>query len=142
NIRKRSSVYTPQIVVNGVAEAPGAAVAKVDAAIDSARADASMIPVAARREGDAMVFNIGESQDGGNAYLVTMKAESQTDVPRGENAGRKLSELNIVTGVERLGVVRKSGAQIERPAPGEGETCALLVQAPRQGRIIAAAQCP
>lgn len=142
NIRHRTSVYTPQIVIGGVSEAPGSVREKVNTKIDEARATQRPAEINARRDGGDIVFDIGESRTGGNAYLVALHPEVTTDIPRGENAGRTLSEVNVVAGVQPLGVVRRIGAQLTAPAPDDGMSCALIVQEPRQGRIIAASYCP
>ncbi len=142
NIRHKSSVYTPQIIVGGAVEAPGSSRAKVSTAIDSIRAQQPMATVEAQRVNNEIIFDIGESDSGGNAYLISLHPNIETDVPRGENAGRTLKEVNIVTGVRPLGIVRRIGTQLAVPAPGGDQTCALIVQEPRQGHIIAASYCP
>lgn len=142
NIRHKSSVYTPQIIVGGAAEAPGSSPIKVSTVIDSVRAQQTMAAVEAQRVNSEIIFDIGKNDSGGNAYLVSLHPNIETDVPRGENAGRTLKEVNVVTGVTPLGVVRRVGAQLSAPAPGGDQTCALIVQEPRQGRIIAAGYCP
>lgn len=142
NIRHRSSMYTPQMVIGGVSEAPGSAREKVGAAINQAAASFSPASVTATKVDGNVVFNVGESDNGGNAYFVTMYRTLTTDIRHGENAGEKLNEANVVAGVEPLGVVRRVGAQLTVAAPEAGMSCALIVQEPRQGRIIAASYCP
>jgi len=68
--------------------------------------------------------------------------EITTKVTQGENAGHIYTDVNVVTGIRPLGLVRKRGAKITVPAPADGEHCALIIQEPKQGRIIAAAYCP
>ncbi len=142
NIRHRSSVYTPQMVIGGVSEAPGSAREKVRSAIDQTASSHSPASVTVIKTDGNVVFNVGESDTGGNAYFVTMHPTLITDIRHGENAGQKLNEANVVAGVEPLGVVRRVGAQLTVAAPEDGLHCALIVQEPRQGRIIAASYCP
>lgn len=138
-IRKRSSVYTPQTVVNGTAETVGSKIDSISTLIDSA-------PRAARIEGerteDGIMFAVGESESGGNAYLVVYHPRAATNITSGGNAGRRFDEVNVVTGVEPLGVVSRRGGAVAAPAPVPGEGCALIVQEPRQQRIVAAGLCP
>lgn len=142
SIRHRSSVYTPQMVIGGVSEAPGSSREKVSAAIDEVQSNQETVGVRAQRTGNDIVFDIGQSRSGGNAYLVMLHPELTTNIPHGENAGRNLSEVNIVHRLQRLGVVRRGGAQLSVAAPDDNLTCALIVQEPRQGRVIAASYCP
>jgi hypothetical protein len=143
NIRKRSSVYTPQMIVAGVGEAPGLSRTKVNTLIDAAAAEQTFATInasAGDNEGE-IVFDISESENGGNAFLITLKPETETNITHGENAGRTFKDVNVVTDFHRLGVIRRSGGEITAPAPADGENCALIVQEPKQGRIIAAAYC-
>ena len=142
NIRHKSSVYTPQIIIGGVSEAPGFKTEKVSALIDEMRPLQTVAPIKARRTGDDIIFDIKESTNGGNAYLLKLLPEIETDIPRGENAGHTMKEANVITDVQPLGVVRSVGAQLTAAAPEGDASCAIIVQEPRQGRIVAAAYCP
>lgn len=147
-IRNRSSVYTPQAIVNGAAETVGSSGQKIwalidDAASESAQSETKHASVVAAMDDDhACSFKIAESETGGNAYLVTFKRRVATHIPRGENAGKVFNGVNIVTGVQPLGVVLKSGAELSAPMPADDEGCALIVQEPTKARIVAAAYCP
>ena len=144
NIRRRSSVYTPQMVVGGAGEAAGSSKKKVEALISAAYEERDAAPVAnvnVSREDETVTFDIGESEHGGNAYLITLAPQVETKVTHGENAGVSFQEVNVVTDVEPLGAVRRAGARITTPAPSADENCALIVQEPGQGRIVAAAYC-
>lgn len=141
-IRNRSSVYTPQAVIDGAWETIGSSEEKIEDLIDKAAAQEDRTAIAARRAGDRVAFDVGESEAGGNAFLVTFKKQAITPIPRGENAGRTFDEVNIVTGLRPLGVVLRRGATLSAEPPGEGEGCALLVQTPGEMRVVAAAYCP
>ena len=140
--RKRSSVFTPQIVVAGNSETVGSYRDKVSELIDKAKDEIDFAPVDAERTDGAVAFDIGASRNGGNALLVTFKPKTTTEIESGENAGLRYHNVNAVTEVVRLGVVRRMGARFIAPVPAEGYGCALIVQEPGQGAIIAAAYCP
>ena len=141
-IRQRSSVYTPQMVIAGVSEASGRAPGKVVSLIDAAKAE-QPVKITAKTDVDmGMVFEISKSDEGGNAYLITLLPEITTKVTQGENAGHIYTDVNVVTGIRPLGLVRKTGTQINAPIPIDGEHCALIIQEPKQGRIITATYCP
>ncbi len=142
NLRGRSSVYTPQIVINGLAEAVGSDREDVGALINAARASQPAAAVSARRDGAALVFDIGATEAGGEAFLITLKPTVNTEIHRGENAGMVIQEINVVTGLQSLGMVASEGERLTADAPQAGDYCAILVHEPDQGRIIAAAYCP
>lgn len=140
NIRHKSSIYTPQIVVGGEMETVGGKKEKINALIEAAPRNAAVIEGSLSRGG--MQFEIGESEAGGNAYLVTFKKRTTTRITGGANTGKVFEEANVVTGIRRLGLVRKRGGEMWVAKPSEGEGCALIVQEPGQKRISAAGYCP
>lgn len=140
NIRQKSSIYTPQIVVSGETECVGGKKEKIAAMIEAApRTDVAIAPSLSE---DGMRFDVGESDHGGNAYLVTFKKRASTRITSGHNKGEIFNEANVVTGVRRLGVVRKRGGEISVDRPANDEACALIIQEPGQKRVVAAAYCP
>ncbi|MAW81328.1 MAG: hypothetical protein CMI63_13910 [Parvularcula sp.] len=140
NIRHKSSIYTPQVVVDGVAETVGAKQEKIEALIETApRAGAA---VNSSLSDGAIAFEIGESEHGGNAYLVIFKKRASTRITSGYNKGKVFDEAHVVTGVQPLGLVRKRGGEIRVGRPADNEACALIVQEPGQARVVAAAYCP
>ena len=124
----------------GDSQTVGANEEKINALIAEAARDSA--DISARLEGGAVRFEIGKSKEGGNAYLVTFKKSAVTDITGGKNAGKVFDEVNVVTGMERLGIVRKRGGEFDAPVPGKDEGCALIVQEPGQKRVVAAAYCP
>ena len=140
NIRNKSSIFTPQAVIGAETQTVGSKKEKISALIDAAPAAEARVETA-RRDG-AVVFSVGKSDDGGNAYLVTFKRRATTKVTAGGNTGKVFDEVNVVTDMRPLGVVRRKGGELTAPAPAADEGCALIVQAPKQRRIVAAAYCP
>lgn len=138
NIRQRSSIYTPQIVINGEYQTVGANAEKINALLVDAE---TSTPLSAAASADAVTFAIGESETGGNAYLVTFYKQATTDVTGGKNAGMAFTTRHVVKDVQPMGLVRKRGGEITAPRPADGEGCALLIQEPGQKRVIAAAYC-
>jgi len=89
NLRNRSSVFTPQMVINGGAEAIGSEKATVNRLIAEAAADMPAVAVSARREADGAIrFDVSGSAEGGKAYLVVFKHDITTEIHGGENSGR------------------------------------------------------
>ncbi|WP_411816714.1 DUF1223 domain-containing protein [Hyphococcus sp. DH-69] len=141
NIRHRSSIYTPQIVVNGQMETVGAKADKIDALLEKTEKDVPSIT--ATIDGDMLTFNIGKSDEGGNAYLVTFDRHTSTAITSGGNAGLTFDGYNVVTDMKPLGVVRRRGGTLRvEKTWTQNEGCALIVQSPKQGAIVTAAYCP
>lgn len=146
---KRASVYTPQAVVNGRYQAVGSNRGAVAGMIRRAQDDGAA-PVAVtvkRMPGGELEVTIepGASQSAAvaNVWLVLFDKSRTTDIPQGENAGKKLTYHNVVREFRMLGdyagkpvhqVVSAKGNAGTQPYYG----AAILVQRPRGGRVIGA----
>ena len=138
NLRATNGVYTPQIVVGGRTEAIGSSRSKVDSLIDDERDAANSARIASMQrnaDGDISFSVIGA----GEVFVVYFDPVSVTSVHGGENAGRRFDDRNIVTDSISLGDASRN--TFSTKAPGADEGCAVLVQAPDQGRILAARYC-
>ena len=142
HIRHKKSVYTPQMIIGGVSEAPGAKTKKVAKLIDEVRTENKVATIETYRSASEIIFDIKESERAGDAYLVKFLPYIQTNIDNGENSGRILHEINVITDVELIGVVPMSGTQMSASIPDGDTNCALIVQEPDQGSIIAATYCP
>lgn len=132
----KTGVYTPQAIVNGAAEAVGSDRAAVEQKIKSAQ-PATAVRVAASK-GEGLTFTLTGAPADAEPELVTFHKSIADDVRGGENKGRQLSSANVVIAEQPL----KLAAQLHVPAPKSGDGCALLVRAPRTGKILGAAVCP
>ena len=134
----RSGPFTPQVVVNGNADAVGAAPGEIERLISSS----------GRAKGPSLSFdggkiNIGAgSVPGGKAdvWLVRYK-DGVVEVPvaRGENTGRTLPHANVVHALQRIGSWSGDATSLPLPAASGGLSTAVLVQMPGGGPILAAA---
>ena len=140
-IRRRSTVYTPQMIINGDSQAVGSKREKIERLIAKAREEATPAAISATRAGEKLSFAIAGVNGEAEAHLVTFKRRVKTKISRGENAGLMYQDANVVTSIEKLGAVANDGAEFGATAPGEGDHCALIIQEPDQGRIIAASYC-
>lgn len=141
-IRGQGGVYTPQAIINGTHETVGSRRSEIRSIISSADGVGSL--AAARKGGkihfsgsDAVIANTDKFQ----ALFVTFLRDAETKVTGGENHGKSLRSANIVTAAS---VVKPSsgseGFIVDLPEDGYG--CALLLQEPRGGKILAAQYCP
>ncbi len=138
-------VYTPQIVVDGRANIVGSHRAKVLAAIEAAAQRDQPIEISfGTGNGGTVIIPEGHAPaEGATVWLAVYDREHVTEIKRGENAGRKLRNANVVRSFERLGTW--TGARLEIPldlsdARARGrDGCAVIVQRGRAGPILAAA---
>jgi hypothetical protein len=138
-------VYTPQIVVDGYVNVVGTRRAEVLAAIETAaRRDRAIDISFVTSNGGIVIIPEGHAPDeGATVWLAVYDREQVTEIKRGENAGRKLRNANVVRSFERLGTW--TGARLEIPLDLAGarargrDGCAVIVQRGRAGPILAAA---
>lgn len=140
-IRNKSSIYTPQLIINGVIESVGSAREQISQRINDARVKHDMASVSASRKDGKVIFEIGPTPMGGEAFLVSFLREKTTEVKQGENAGMWFIEANVATNLAPQGRIGAVGGVISAEVPEPGEDCALFVQEPGQGRMLAAAYC-
>lgn len=147
--------YTPQVIVNGTGELQLTNDAQVTRALTAATS-AGTVPVeigAARVDGGAspmLIVHItidgAEETKNANAYLAVALDHAQSDVLRGENAGRNLSYVAVVQALKQIGKVQK-GREFQQDVrmplkPGTDPTnlrVIVFVQEPRLGKVIGAA---
>lgn len=139
-IRSRSAVYTPQMVVAGQMETVGSSRPSAEELIARAqRAQSDTNEISARQQSDSNDLSVRASGDG-EACLVTFIPLAKTNVAGGENAGVHFVNINVVTGARKLGTV-SGQAFFTATAPTDGEACAVLLQKPDLGPILAAQYC-
>ena len=137
----RSSVYTPQVVVDGQEDFVGSDRQKIGKALSNPR---SGIPVMiAVRDGAALIDLAGTPGiSPSEVLLVAYQRSAISAIGRGENAGRTLTEYNIVRAVRQLGNYTGEAREYEAKVaslPKETTHLAVVVQLLRQGPVIAAA---
>jgi hypothetical protein len=147
---KTRFVYTPQVVVDGDAQAVGSNESACDRLIDAAKAKTARGPtIALRWRADgALIVDVGEgtSPPGQPAtlWLVGYDSERTTKVLRGENQGRTLTDYHPVRSYQRLGKWAGWSAEFVVPAAevktlGDGGI-AVLLQQDGTGPILNAAE--
>ena len=135
--------YTPQVIVDGRAEAPGLKPARVDKLVrDAGRAARN--PPDVRFVGSRRVdVGLGRSPSGGaEVWLVRYDPHPQdVMVKTGDNRGRTVVQKNVVKEIKRLGRWRGRPQAFRLPeASEEGLETAVIIQAPKGGRVLAVGQ--
>jgi hypothetical protein len=137
-----ADVYTPQVIVNGAAQASGDDAAAVESLIKSSELPRGGRPtITPLRHGRVRV---GPGRTGGvraDVWLVRYDPKEQdVEVTAGDNRGARIAHRNVVREIVRLGQWRGQAVTFADP-PGEDDLAALvIVQRPRGGAIIAAAR--
>lgn len=132
----KSNVYTPQMLINGARDVVGSNRIAVTNAIASAVP--AIVPVALTAGKGDLAIRIGSGMGEGKLWLVTFDPRHETQVRAGENAGRKLVNVNIVRSLETLGDWSGQELTLSYALPPSGRGAALLLQGP-SGRILGAA---
>jgi hypothetical protein len=141
---RRSSVYTPQAVIDGSRDIVGSQRAAVIDAV-SGRRDGVATSVSVN--GGTIQVHVGSGSDSPSAdvLLVGYLREATTSIGRGENAGRTLKESNVVLWLRTLGRWNGKPREFEMSVsrlPENVTDIAVLVQSAGQGAILGAVAQP
>ncbi len=134
---RKSRVYTPQLVINGVKDMVGSHRKDVEAAIGSAS-----LPINVQLSYEKGVLSVNAGPDPSlpelTVWLVTFLSKAEVDIDSGDNSGKTLSYAQIVTGRQVLGMWDpEAGAQIKLPLydvlKGVSDGVAIIVQYQKDG---------
>lgn len=132
----KGNVYTPQMMIAGQRDVIGSERDNVLRAIAAAPRPAVALSLARAKDGVAL--NVGQGAGEARLWLVRFDPRRETQVRAGENAGRKLVNVNIVRRVETLGAWRGEAQSLSVPVSADDMGLAVLLQA-ADGRILGAA---
>jgi hypothetical protein len=133
------TIYTPQMIVDGRTDVIGSDRRAVAYAIAAAMLD-STVPVAVARNGQGLQLAVGAGKGDASLIVVGYDSVRRTSVQRGENAGRQLSESNIVRNFQKVASWNGQPLSLATPLP-MAERVAIILQA-NDGRILGAASLP
>ncbi|MFC5586788.1 DUF1223 domain-containing protein [Nitratireductor kimnyeongensis] len=137
---QKSSVYTPQAIINGRRDMNGANRAKVVSTLEALAGTAAGLQVELSLEdrGDSIIVSVGslpEGLDGQDisAHLVFVDyiPQSNVEIRGGENRGRTIHYRNAVNRIQTIGMWDGTAKKFEMPRSEliqEGNGCALLLQ--------------
>jgi hypothetical protein len=137
-------VYTPQILVDGQVHLVGSHRDEVRQAIEKAAKRGKPVDVyVIQDDGDKIVVPAGHApDDGATVWLAIYDGVHETDIQKGENAGRAIRNVHVVR--ELVDVGTWTGEELVSPvdlsdAAAQGRAgCAVLVQQGRTGPILGA----
>jgi hypothetical protein len=136
-----TSVYTPQVVVDGREEYLGSDRQKIQSAVDQVRTG---VPITLSTSAGNLVIELGGAQclAPSDVLAVTFMRKAVSRIGKGENSGRTLEEFNIVRSIRKIGQWNGAAVSFSLPLstlPADATDFAVLVQAPGQAQIIGAA---
>ena len=138
----RRSIYTPEMIVNGVTDVVGARAMKLSAAIAEHAAVPSQVDLQLERNGDQVL--VGAVADGAEGpfvvQLVRYTPLRETHITRGENAGKTLKYANVAD--EWSVLTRWDGADALAISADvdAADPVVIIVQRADSGAIVAAAR--
>jgi hypothetical protein len=148
--RGDGEIYTPQVVVNGVAHVVGTKRGDIDRAIErtSKAFAAARVPLRVWSDKETVTIEAGAAADpttsfAGTVWLAVVQPRADVEVRHGENRGRKLAYYNVVRELTAVGMwsgqptrIQLQNAAIVRSS---NERCAVFLQQGATGPIIGAA---
>jgi hypothetical protein len=118
---KLSSVYTPQVIVNGAEQFVGSDETKLHAAInkDLKQMPAQTLSVAAKANADNMInVSYQTNSTNNNLNIALIQLSTETRVQRGENHGATLHHINIVRNIKTIALKGNTGDLTFNLPPG------------------------
>jgi hypothetical protein len=109
HVRGDREIYTPQVVVNGIAQAVGSDQAGIESAVAQSRNYPSTlsVPLEVKVADDHVSVRLPAGQrveaGAGEVWLCALSASVSVGVGRGENRGRTLTYTNVVRRWVKLG---------------------------------------
>ena len=148
--RGDGAIYTPQIVVNGLAHVNGSDEGQILRAIDktSKTVAAQRVPLRLSQEKGKLVVEASAAAPGSvvkdaTLWLAVIAPTVEVSIGRGENKGKKVTYTNVVRELMPIGSWSGKAltVELERQAilrPG-ADRCAVLLQQGQAGPIVGAA---
>ncbi len=147
-IRGDGQVYTPQMIVNGIAQCVGSDRAAVEAAIRSTahRVANETVSIEAHLKDDRLIIDTGaaalaSAYRSGKVLVASAARTASVHIARGENAGRQVSYTNVVRRLleagEWQGEAASYAVRLSSFAEG-GDMFVVFLQADGLGPILGA----
>lgn len=137
------TIYTPQMIVNGLDRVEGNSPETVLTAINEQKGGTPSVDLQLDRQGDMLTIkanNLKRLEGPTRIELFRYMPKATVEIGRGENAGLEVTYVNIVTQWTPLGIWAGEGP-VELVAPAEGDApLVVIVQSEGPGEILAAAK--
>jgi hypothetical protein len=133
-----TTVGTPQWIVEGRSAVWGASQSELDRTLKSRRTD---LGIEVAREGQELRVRAAAptASEQYAVYVIGYLPKTVTAIGRGENAGRTLTEVNVVRYIRMIGTSSDSAREWRVPldkVPSDATRVAVLLQVPTSGEIV------
>ncbi len=136
-----TTVYTPQMIINGQDHVVGSRPMQVMDLVAAHRSKGSPFDVTLSRSGDIIQINAQGDQRGEYVVqLVRYTPQETVAIRRGENAGRELSYAHVVNAWDVIGDWDGADPLRMNVAISGGDPVVVLIQEARNGPILGAAE--
>jgi len=140
---QRRTIYTPEMIVNGVTDIVGAKPMKLSEAIAKHARMAPKVEINLTRDGDQMVITaqaLAAIEGPMTVHMLRYTAHRTTVIKRGENRGNTFEYANVVEGWTALGDW-DGASPLRMSAEMSGDKpCVVIIQGQNAGPIFAAAR--
>jgi hypothetical protein len=136
---RRPSAFTPEFVIDGRKDA-----VDTSSIVQALQGPRDAVPVTLAVQEGQVVVDVGEKQGEhpSDVVLVAFLRHAESNVGRGENAGKTLEEFNIVRSIHTLGEWKGASENYKvavSSLPSDATDVAVLVQSRGVGPIVGAA---
>jgi hypothetical protein len=140
-------IYTPQMVVNGIAHAVGSQKSAIEAAMAKTgrQLRASWVPVSLECGGGNAELKAGDAPAGselrsGKLWVALYSNSVTVDIGRGENTGREITYTHVVRDLVPAGDWNGHEAryQVKIPPGAKFDGCAALLQSDKSRAVLGA----
>lgn len=126
---KLSSVYTPQIVVNGTEQFVGSNEKKLNDAVnkDLQQASASKLNIDAKAgNGHEIAVHYSTDASNANLHIALIQLRADNKIQRGENSGATLHHVNIVRNIKTVPAMANGNVILTIPENLNAGDCRII----------------
>jgi len=125
---KLSSVYTPQIIVNGTEQFVGSDEDKLNAAVAKNLQQSSTTKLVIDAKASNKKITVNYSTDAANAKLklALIQLSAEDKIQRGENSGATLHHVNIVRDIQTVAASANDKVVLNIPASLDVKNCRVV----------------
>jgi hypothetical protein len=128
-IFKLSSVYTPQIVVNGTEQFVGSDKRKLNAAVDKDLHQSSTVKLtinAKAQDDNEITVRYSTNAVNVNVKIALIQLKAEDKIQRGENSGATLHHVNIVRDLKTISASANGNVVLNIPANLDVKDCRVI----------------
>jgi hypothetical protein len=126
---KLSSVYTPQVIVNGTEEFVGSDKNKLNAAVNNDLQQSSNVKLSIDvKAGNDQTVNVSFNTNApdANVHIALIQLSAENKIQRGENTGATLHHVNIVRDIQTIPATANGNIVLNIPDGLSSKDCSVI----------------